>query len=997
MITLSSETLLKKRYDPLSVEKWVMDFWDRNKIYEKIKNLLCREQKKLFRFLEGPPTTNGFMHVGHARGRTFKDVMLRYMRMKGYCVWDQAGWDTQGLPVELEVERNLRIKTKKDIEIYGIENFVKECQKIVDYYINSWRRASIRLGLWLDYDNAYETRNPRYIEAVWHFLKSMWNKGYLYEDLRVVPVCPRCETALSSHEVAQGYRTIKDPSLYFKVPLQEEQNTYLIAWTTTPWTIISNEAIAVHPTEVYVKIKVGNEYWILAEKRLENFIKTVNIEKYDIVEAFPGSYLYNKKYIHPLADEVPKHREHEPINHRILVAEWVSMDEGTGVVHIAPAHGPEDFELGKRHGLILFRPIQKNGIFTEEAGKYSGKWFKEVNPMIISDLMRKNLVVFIDEIEHEYPHCWRCETPLMYFADRQWFIKIEPIKDVMIKENNLVKWYPDWAGKRFADWINSARDWCISRERYWGTPLPIWTCTSCGNRIAIGSIDELKQYALNIEELYDIHRPWIDRIKLRCPKCGNIMVREPFVVDVWLDSGMAHTASLKQIAQEENFNVLFPYDWITEAIDQTRGWFYTLLFTSVALYNSTPYRSVLCQGHVLDKFGKKMSKSRGNVIWALDFMDKNGADILRLYLLSKAAPWDNINFDPDEARDIRKILDILWNSVNFAITYMDLDKWNASNIDKDLQGLLPEDYWILYELNRLIVSVDAAILSGDLHIAVRNILNFITEILSHKYITVIRPRVWLEEDSSEKRSAYAVLYIVLTTLFKILAPFAPFISEYLYQAFTKRYTPKDAIKESIHMENWPTVDESLLNEAIWNSVEEIFDFAEKILRIRAEKGIKRRWPIKRVVIVLNDTKKASLYSKASRILMIYSNVKNVEITTDIPRNIDQNMILIMDKSAKLYVDLTIDEELLMEGLARDLIRRIQMLRKNLNLPVDYTIRRLYIYSNTQVIQEMLKKFKNYIEKETRVAEISIVSNESIPGEKYEWDIDEYKVAVSIEL
>ena len=448
MVALSAEPSIRGRYNPLEVEKWVLEFWRKNNVYEKLKQRLCSNKEgKIFRFLEGPPTANGFMHVGHARGRTFKDIVLRYYRMNGYCVWDQAGWDTQGLPVELEVERNLKFKTKKDIESYGVDRFVLECQKLVDYYIERWRKDSERLGLWLDYDHAYETRHPKYIETVWSFLKRMWEKGYLYEDYRVVPVCPRCETALSSHEVALGYKVVKDPSLYFKVKLVNE-DVYLIAWTTTPWTIIANEALAVHPNEEYVKIQVGNEYWVVAEKRLKSFISEAGIKDYKIVEKFPGSSLYNKEYVHPLLDEVPEHKKHGAPNHRVLIADWVSMEEGTGIVHIAPAHGPEDFELGKKFGLTVFKPIQKNGIFTAEAGKYSGKWFKDVNKEVIEDLKRKGLVVHIGVIEHEYPHCWRCDTPLMYYADRQWFIRVDPIKDVMLRENNTVTWYPDWAGKR---------------------------------------------------------------------------------------------------------------------------------------------------------------------------------------------------------------------------------------------------------------------------------------------------------------------------------------------------------------------------------------------------------------------------------------------------------------------------------------------------------------------------------------------------------------------
>ena len=987
MVALSTPLSVKGRYNPVAVEKWVLEFWRKNRIYEKVKSTACSDsEKKLFRFLEGPPTANGFMHVGHARGRTFKDIVLRYYRMKGFCVWDQAGWDTQGLPVELEVEKNLKFKSKKDIESYGIDKFIYECQKLVNYYIDHWRAASERLGLWLDYENAYETRHPKYVEAVWSFLKHMWDKGYLYEDYRVIPVCPRCETALSSHEVALGYKVIKDPSLYFKVKLTDE-DVYLIAWTTTPWTIISNEALAVHPTEKYVKIKVGSEYWIIAEKRLMAFLNEVKLSNVEVVEILIGSQLYNKAYVHPLLEEVPEHTKHKPPNHRVFVAEWVSMDEGTGVVHIAPAHGPEDFELGKKHGLVVFKPLQKNGIFDKEAGKYCGKWFRDVNEEVVEDLKKKNLLVHVSEVEHEYPHCWRCETPLMYYADRQWFLKIEPIREVMLHENGKVLWYPDWAGKRFEDWIGNARDWCISRERFWGTPLPIWTCSNCGYRVAFGRVEELEK--ASGQRLEDVHRPWIDAVVITCPRCGSKMLREPYVVDVWMDSGMAHTAALRQIDKEHLFKELFPYDWITEAVDQTRGWFYTLLFTAAGLYEKSPFRSVLCQGHVLDKYGKKMSKSRGNVIWALDFMEKQGADVLRLYLTFKAAPWDNINFDPDEVAEVQSLLNILWNSVNFADMYMSLDKWNASDIVRDLQHALPEDLWVIYELGNVIKTVENSIDKGELHVAARAILSFIAEALSHRYITVIRPRVWIEGEAPQKRSAYATLFYVLTTLFKVLAPFAPFISEYLYNAFTKKYDSIHSL-ESIHLEKWPNIPAELLNEKVWDVVSKLFAACEEILALRAKLGIKRRWPLKRAWI--RGSKEVAEYaSRARHIIEIYANIKQVEVAEEVPSS--NTVVKVLEKPFEVYVDIAVDREVILEGLARDFIRRVQMLRKELNLPVDYMLTEIAVYTPHQLMLEALERYSDYIRNEVRAQKLTFVTAK--PEDAKQWIIEDYETYVKV--
>ncbi len=987
MVALSNLPEIKGRYDPLKVESWVLKFWKENDIPRKVRELsYSRKNAPLFRFLEGPPTANGYMHVGHARGRTFKDVILRYYRMKGYRVWDQAGWDTQGLPVEIEVERSHGFKTKKDIERYGVEKFIKECQELVDYYIDHWRKASERLGLWLNYDMAYETRHPRYVETAWRFLKTVWKKGWLYEDLRVVPVCPRCETALSSHEVAQGYKVVVDPSLYFKVKLLDEKNVYLIAWTTTPWTIISNEALAVHPEETYVKIRVGNEYWIVAKKRLNALVTEWNLREYEIVEEFKGIKLFGKKYEHPLLEEVPAHKQHTgTYHHAVLVAEWVSMEEGTGVVHIAPAHGPEDFELGKKYGLPVFKPLQKNGVFGEDAGKYASLWFKDANKYVIEDLKRKNLVVYVGSIQHEYPHCWRCDTPLMYYADKQWFIKVEPIKELLLKENDKVIWRPEWAGKRFHDWLANARDWCISRERYWGTPLPIWTCNSCGYRIAVGSLEELRKLAENPEDIVDIHRPWVDRIKIRCPKCGGIMTREPYVVDVWLDSGIAHTAALEQYEKSELFKELFPYDWITEAVDQTRGWFYTLIFTSVAWYGVSPYKKVLCQGHVLDKYGKKMSKSRGNVIWALDFMEKYGADILRLYLLSKAAPWDNINFDPDEVPEIRRILDVLWNSTNFALTYMAIDSWNTTKLSEDLKALQPEDLWILTELNNLIKDVEKFIERNELHLATRSIMEFIVEKLSHKYITLIRPRVWIEENVPEKRSAYATLYIVIKNLLKVLAPFAPYLSEYLYQAFIKRIDPRNKI-ESIHMEEWPRIEKELVNEDIWRAVNDMLEISERILMARSQKNIKRRWPIKKVIVVAPQDRVATL-SQCINVVKVYANVKEVMIVS--PEQLSKEMVrdleIVTEKPLLTYAYLKLDEDIVLEGLARDVVRRLQVYRRDLNLPIDKVIEKVIVYTPDEQLRKAIELHRDYIREQVRVKTIEFVDREISEGRK--WDIE----------
>ena len=952
-----------------------------------------REGAPLFAFLEGPPTANGYMHVGHARGRTLKDVKLRYARMRGYRVWDQAGWDTQGLPVELEVEKRLGFRTKRDIERYGVERFIEECRRLVDYYLEHWVKASKRLGLWLDYDHAYETRHPRYIEAVWEFVKTAAGKGLLYEGRRVVPRCPRCGTALSSHEVAQGYETVRDPSLYFKLPVEGLDNTYLVAWTTTPWTIIANEAAAVHPDEWYVLVAVGDEVWILAEKRLPEFAKEVGLRDYRVLDRRKGSSLAGLRYRHPLLEEVPYHRGHEPPYHTVLTADWVSMEDGTGVVHIAPAHGPEDFELAKKHGIEAYTPLREDGYFGDDAGAFKGLWFEDANERVAEALRGKGLLVHLGEVEHEYPFCWRCGTRLFYYASRQWFIKMtDELRRKLVEEVESMRWAPGWAVKRMRDWVENAKDWCISRERYWGTPLPVWRCTKCGHWVVVGSLEELREKAVNPEEVpEDPHRPMIDRVVLRCPKCGGEMRREPFVLDVWMDSGVAHTAALKQYGWLHLWERLYPYRWITEAADQTRGWFYTLLVTGVVWHGEKPYREVLLQGHVLDKDGKKMSKSKGNVVWALEWMEKHGADPMRLLLLSRA-PWDSVNFDPDEVKRYQGHLNTLWNSVKFADTYMELDKWSP-RMEKP-ERLEIEDRWLLTELSHAARAVAEAIESDNMHHAVRTLVDLVVEKISHQYIPLIRPRVWEEEMTESKNAAYHTLYTALRAAITLLAPLAPFTAEYLYQAFIRKYEPETS-RETVHLEPWPEIPRELVDEESWRAANQALRAAERILATRTEKRLKRRWPLPRAAIVPGQgAPEKSLLEEAATIIARLANIKNVEVAGEPPSWATKPTAEKIElDNMTVYVETELDRETLLEGLAREVVRRAQVLRKQLNLPVDHVADKLLAYAEGP-LREALEKHRDYIAREVRVKTVEILDEP--PSDAKEWKVEGHRLALRLQ-
>ena len=1052
-----------KYYKPKEIEEYIRRYWSENNIISKCFEL--RRGRRRFRFLEGPPTTNGFMHVGHARGRTLKDVIIKFKLMQGYDVWHQAGWDTQGLPVELEAEKVLGLRSKKDIEKVGYERFVQECNRLVDFYLNHWRRASELLGLWLDYDNAYETRKNEYIEFVWWTLKQAYDKGWLVEDLKVIAFCPRCETPLSDQEVALGYTTVEDPSIYVKIPLKSLERTYIVIWTTTPWTLPANEAVCVNPDEHYVEIEVLGEKWILAEKALDRVTKEIGLSNYKVVNRVLGSSLEGLEYVHPLMDEVPEHNNHHNA-HFIVCDRSVSVEEGTGCVHIAPAHGPEDFEIGRRYSLPIFCPVEVNGTYTDKAGKYKGLYVKEADKLIIEDLKRKGLLVYEGSILHEYPHCWRCETPLIYRADKQWFLRIEPIKELILDENRKVKWVPSWAGEaRFHNWIVNARDWCISRLRIWGSPLNIWTCSKCNHRVCVGSIKELKEMSIKPIGEVELHRPWIDSVILRCPLCGGEMKREPHVLDCWLDSGVAHAASIGFLKDKELFEELFPYDFITEAVDQTRGWFFSLMFTSVMLFGRAPYKSVLCQGHVLDKLGRKMSKSKGNVVWALDVMESEGVDPLRLYLVTKSAPWESLNFDIDELRNVKKVLNTILNVFKFAYTYMQLDKFMASKypLNSLIDKLSVEDQWILSRTQTVIEDVTSNLEAFNVHEAAKAIINFLIEDISHGYIRFIRRRVWLEEENLEKIITYSVLYYVLDVAVRLLAPFIPHFAEWLYLNFIKVFGDKKEL--SVFMLEWPSVNKEWQKLDLEEGAKHLMETLTLVASARQRAKLKGRWPVARIIVVSHRDDVLEGLKRFINVLREQANTREIVITRDLPSDvkiqiqvderalkealgmktskamkviadmkaedivwelckhgkvkitIDGEELEITNESFKVYgesttskwvltigkavivcLDVTRDKELEAEALTRELVRRIQYMRKEMNLNIEDYID-VIIDVKSGDLSILTPKNLEYLKGEVRALDLKIttIGEKEVINKKdwfiKEWDVEGLKLLI----
>lgn len=1032
--------------DELKIQEW----WNKEKIYEKTRER--RKNGPRFYFCDGPPYTTGEIHLGTAYNKTIKDAVLRYKSMRGYFVRDQAGWDMHGLPIEVKVEELLGIRSKHEIEDkVGIDEFVKKCREFSLINLEKMTKQFKRLGVWLNWDTPYRTIDNSYIESVWWSIKRAGERGLLYKDLRVITWCPRCETALADAEIE--YKDVRDPSIYVKFKVLNEENTYILIWTTTPWTIPANLAVCVHPEYVYAEIKIDDERLILAKDLLESIVKLAGIKEYEIVKEFYGNELLGLKYEHPLRDEVPFHRAVDgKYVHAIISGTHVKLDEGTGCVHTAPGHGPDDYEIGKEYDIPIFSPVDEKGIFKEEAGKYKGSYVKKADDEIINDLREKNSLFYHGEIEHRYGHCWRCKSPIIYRATEQWFLGITKLKRKMMEEIDRVEWIPEWAGaSRFKDWVRSAKDWTISRQRYWGIPLPVWICEKCNEKKIVGSLDELKKYAINFEDEIDLHRPWVDKIKLKC-KCKSTMKRVPDVIDVWLDSGTATWASLTYPSKKEEFEKWWPADFITEGHDQTRGWFYSQLGAGVIALDRAPYDQVLMHGFTLDKEGKKMSKSLGNVVTPESVFERYGADVLRFYFLWTIPPWDDLHFNWDEVRVVSRMLNVLWNVYVFATTYMALDNYLPSK--SHASHLREEDRWMISRINTLIKEATSHFEELQLHKVTRAIHDFILEDLSRWYIRLIRERAWIEKEDPDKNAAYYTLWYTLCNLTRLMAPFTPHVTEAIYQNLMRNIVFEF---ESVHMCDWPQCEEDLIDERLEEDMKIVKSAVELSYSARQKARLKLRWPVRSIaisapkkrieairrlehilktqanvkeVITLSEEEthpevrtrikpkfdvvgpkykgKTSLIKKAleeidgesirSKISQGYvlklsdgSEVKlteeDIEFITELPKELE----VVESPEMKLYLDGKITPELKSEGLAKEVIRRIQEMRKELNLSVEEMIRSSIIVK--EEIREMLEENIELIKAETRSRELLF---EDLKGYRKEWEINGNKYVITVQ-
>ena len=1025
----------------VGLEKEVANLWTARNVIKK--NFDMNQDGEYFTFYDGPPTANGRPHVGHVLTRVMKDIIPRYKVMKGYKVIRKAGWDTHGLPVELEIEKKLGISGKEQIEEYGVEKFVKECKESVFTYVSMWEKMTNQIGYWVDMENPYVTYHNPYIESVWWALKQMWDKGLLYEGHKVMPYCPRCGTALSSHEVAQGYKDVKDLTCVAKFKVEGEDNKYILAWTTTPWTLPSNLALCINKAYTYIEAKVGDEILILAKDLADKVLG----EDYEIVREFPGTELLGTKY-----EQLMPFGKVEGKAFEVIHGDYVTLSDGTGIVHIAPAYGEDDSLVAKANGITFINLVDREGRFVEEVTPWAGKFVKKCDESICKWLEENNKLFKAEKHLHSYPHCWRCDTPLLYYPKESWFVAMTTLRDKLIENNNKINWYPDNIRTgRFGKFLENVIDWGISRDRYWGTPLPIWEC-ECGHKECIGSIEELKNKGINVPEDIELHKPYIDAVHLNCPECGKEMERVKEVIDCWFDSGSMPFAQLHYpFENKELFEQNYPAQFISEAVDQTRGWFYTLLAISTAVFDRNPFENCIVLGHVLDKKGLKMSKSKGNVVDPFEVLGSEGADATRWHFYTASAPWLPTRFSTDDVSEAgRKFLSTLWNVYSFYVLYADLDKFNPTEY-ADFVSDNVMDKWIMSKLNTLVKDVDAKLNSYDITNAALAIEDF-TDELSNWYVRRNRARYWSETLTDDKIGAYVTLYRVLTTLVKVAAPFVPFITEEIYQNLVVNLDPK--AEESVHLCLWPEVDE----KAIDKNLEAEMDLAYKIVKLgrsaRNGANIKNRQPLSKMLVSTD-----SLPEYYGEIITDELNIKAVEFGADLSTHVNfeikpnlpvlgraygklipgirreiaarnqmelaqtiqnggvvvinvdgteielnkENLLVTMqglegyafagEGSIGVVLDTHISEELREEGHLREIISKIQNMRKDKGFEVADKIK-LYVADN-EMLLDVIKKFAEVIKKETLTQEI--VYNEEanytetvINGEKLNMTVEVIK-------
>ena len=1033
-------------------EKKVEQFWKENKIFEK--SMDSRKEGETYTFYDGPPTANGKPHIGHVLTRVIKDMIPRYRTMKGCMVPRKAGWDTHGLPVELEVEKKLGLDGKEQIEAYGMEPFIQQCKESVWKYKGMWEDFSSTVGFWADMDHPYVTYDDNYIESEWWALKEIWNKNLLYKGFKIVPYCPRCGTPLSAQEVSQGYKTVKERSAIVRFKVVGEE-AYFLAWTTTPWTLPSNLALCVNPDETYCKVKAADGYtYYLAEALMDKVLSKLAKEDekaYEILETYKGKDLEYKEY-EPLwectREAAAKQKKKA---HFVVCDSYVTMSDGTGIVHIAPAFGEDDNRVGRDYNLPFVQFVDGQGNMAKET-PYAGVFVKKADPLVLVDLDKEGKLFDAPKFEHDYPHCWRCDTPLIYYARESWFIKMTAVKEDLIRNNNTINWIPENIGKgRFGDWLENVQDWGISRNRYWGTPLNIWQC-ECGHMHSVGSRQELFEMSGDEKaKTVELHRPYIDEITLKCPECGGTMHRVPEVIDCWFDSGaMPFAQHHYPFENQDLFEQQFPADFISEAVDQTRGWFYSLLAESTLLFNKAPYRNVIVLGHVQDENGQKMSKSKGNAVDPFDALEKYGADAIRWYFYINSAPWLPNRFHGKAVVEgQRKFMSTLWNTYAFFVLYANIDEFDPTKYNLDYDSLPVMDKWLLSKLNSVVKAVDENLASYKIPESARALQEFVDE-MSNWYVRRSRERFWAKGMEQDKINAYMTLYTALVTISKAAAPMIPFMTEDMYQNLVRSVDP--SAPESIHLCDFPQVKEEWINKELEDDMEALLKVVVLGRAARNTANIKNRQPIG-TMFVKAEKEMDQFYTD---IIADELNVKEVKFAKDVesfisysfkpqlrtvgPKygkllngirtaltelngteamkelketglltlDIDGNKVELAeedllietaqtegyvtetDGDTSVVLDTNLTSELIEEGFVREIISKIQTMRKEAGFEV---MDKIHVYAkDNQCIMDIMENHRDEIMSEVLAEEITL--NET-DGYVKEWSINKENVVLGV--
>lgn len=1035
-------------------EKEVEHFWEENNIFEK--SIDSRKKGESYVFYDGPPTANGKPHIGHVLTRAIKDMIPRYRAMKGYQVPRKAGWDTHGLPVELEVEKMLGLDGKEQIEEYGLEPFIKKCKESVWKYKGMWEDFSGTVGFWADMEHPYVTYDNNFIESEWWALKQIYDKGLLYKGFKIVPYCPRCGTPLSSHEVAQGYKTVKERSAVVRFKIKGE-DAYFLAWTTTPWTLSSNVALCVNPDETYCRVKAADGYtYIMAEALLDRVLGKLAEEgkaAYEVLETYKGTDLEYKEY-EPLYEctGVCAEKQHKK-GFYVTCDNYVTMTDGTGIVHIAPAFGEDDSKVGKKYDLPFVQFVDGKGDLTAET-PYAGMFVKDADPVVLKDLDAQGKLFEAPKFEHEYPHCWRCGSPLIYYARDTWFIKMTDVKDRLIANNDTINWIPESIGKgRFGDWLKNVQDWGISRNRYWGTPLNIWEC-ECGHRHSIGSIKELKSMSDNCPDDIELHRPYIDAVTVKCPECGKQMKRVPEVIDCWFDSGsMPFAQHHYPFENKELFEAQFPADFISEAVDQTRGWFYSLLAISTLIFDKAPYKNVIVLGLVQDENGQKMSKSKGNAVDPFEALQQYGADAIRWYFYTNSAPWLPNKFHGKVVTEgQRKFMGTLWNTYAFYVLYAEIDKFDPTKHKIEYDKLSVMDKWLLSKMNSMVKAADDNLNNYRIPEAAKAMQDFVDD-LSNWYVRRGRERYWAVGMSQDKVNAYMTLWTALCTLCKCAAPMVPFITEEIYQNIVRSVDA--AAPESIHLCDYPAVDESMVDLKLESDMDEVLDIVVLGRSARNGANLKNRQPLN-VMYVKADHALDSYYVDIIRDEL---NLKKVEFSDDVSAYIDykfkpqlktlgpkygknlgeirtqlseltgtashsamdelnkngfiklnisigeitlfkEDLLIESEQKAGFFtltdggvtvaIDTELTPELIEEGMVREVISKLQTMRKDSGFEVMDHIK--VAVSGSEKVLGIIEKNKEQIAHDVLAEDISAADAENAK----EWDINGEKVAIAVE-